>query len=166
MILDIIVTTPKSQMANAAQEAADCLRDGGGEYFRRFAIGQAPNVEPGDRVYYVEDGYIRGFAVVRDTQRMEDGGMTCDTTRRSWPPGFYVFMRADSWQWIAKIPWPGFQGFRYARYRYGGQFTREWLLVKDRRPIGLGDHPNAGAMLDYAVCVVGNWRDPKPRVTA
>jgi len=35
MTMDIIVTTPKSQMANAAQEAADCIENGGGEYFRR-----------------------------------------------------------------------------------------------------------------------------------
>jgi len=27
--MGIIVTTPKSQMANAAQEAADCIEDGG-----------------------------------------------------------------------------------------------------------------------------------------
>ncbi|MDI9588943.1 MAG: hypothetical protein QM234_08340 [Acidobacteriota bacterium] len=32
--MDIIVTTPKSQMANAAQEAADCVADGGGDDMR------------------------------------------------------------------------------------------------------------------------------------
>ena len=112
--MDIIVTTPKSQMANAAQEAADCIENGGGEYFRRFPINQVPNINIGERVFYVEDGYIRGYARVSrmfNTPRY----IQCDTTGRWWPPGFYLVMPADSWRWIQPIPMRGFQGFRYAR---------------------------------------------------
>ncbi|MBE3096986.1 MAG: hypothetical protein IMZ44_07630, partial [Planctomycetes bacterium] len=87
--MDIIVTTPKSEMANAAQEAAGCILDGGGEYFRRFPHRQAPRIAPGDRCYYVEDGCIRGYALV--TRTFLAGGMIyCDTTGRRWGPGFYV----------------------------------------------------------------------------
>jgi hypothetical protein len=111
--MDIIVTTPKSQMANAAQEAADVIADGGGEYFRRFPHSQAPKVKPGDRVYYVENGWITGYAVVTRTDDPRHTGVTCDTTMRTWPPGFYVFMDATTWRWIRPIPMKGFQGFRY-----------------------------------------------------
>ena len=52
---DIIVTTPKSEIANAAREAEDVKRAGGGMYFRRFPPSMSPDVRPGDRVYYVDD---------------------------------------------------------------------------------------------------------------
>lgn len=134
---DIIVTTPKSQMKAAAQEAADAIASferglGLTEYFRRFPLSAYPkNVESGDRVYYVEDGYVRGFAVA---SRIEVRGETrCDTTMKMWYPGAYIFMQADSWRWIKPIAMKGFQGFRY-------------IDAKTQR----------------AVEVVGGWRDPRP----
>ena len=112
--MDINVTTPKTEIANAAREAEDVKRaGGGGRYFRRFPWSQRPDVRCGDRVYYVEDGYVRGFAVA-DEVVSEHGVQTCDTTGRTWPEGLYVFMRASTWQWIEPIPMRGFQGFRYA----------------------------------------------------
>lgn len=148
--VDIIVTTPRREMKAAAQEAAECLAEGGGDYFRRFARGQAPRVEPNDRVYYVEDGYVRGFAVVSYTEYRPDLPMPCATTRRTWPPGFYVFMRADSWQWIRPIPMKGFRGFRYVGHPdRPGHTERLWT-------------GSAWA----AVEVVGNWRDRRPAVPA
>ncbi len=133
--MDIIVTTPKSQMATAAQEAADCIAAGGGEYFRRFAQTQKPDVGKGNRVYYVEDGYVRGFARCCRTGYMHCA-IKCSTTGRRWPEGFYVFMNAKTWQWIEPIPMQGFQGFRYAD---------KSLNYRDLR-------------------IVGGWRDPKPEV--
>ncbi|HUX17545.1 MAG TPA: hypothetical protein VMW52_13800 [Phycisphaerae bacterium] len=112
--MDIIVTTPKGEMANAAREAEDCKRDGGGEYFRRFPVDRAPEVLPGERVYYVEDGHVRGFAVVTRIHATASG-QCCDTTGRRWPPGFYVFMDATTWRWIKPVLMNGFRGFRYAR---------------------------------------------------
>jgi len=146
--MDIIVTTPKSQIANAAQEAADCIADGGGEYFRRFPINQSPDINIGERVFYVEDGYIRGYAHasrVFQTPRC----VQCDTTGRWWPPGFYVVMPADSWRWIKPIPMRGFQGFRYAR-------------PEGTNPHQITHHtdPNLRAWIIDA----GNWLDPKPSI--
>ena len=44
--MDIILTTPKYEMANAAREAENCIKDGKGYYFRRF--NQEPcNLSPG-----------------------------------------------------------------------------------------------------------------------
>ena len=126
--MDIIVTTPKSQMANAAQEAADCIKDGGGQYFRR--LPRFTNIQRGDRVYYVEDGYVRGFAVV---SRIEWGHRLCETTGRQWPDGMYAVMDAASWQWIKPIPMRGFQGYHCAQFERG-----EVAVIggwKDPRPI-------------------------------
>jgi len=136
--VDIIVTTPKSQMDAAAQEAEDArghIEAGGRpQYFRRFPLARHPTIGPGDRVYYVEDGYIRGFAVVTAAG---DACMNCETTGRRWGDGWYVFMDAKSWRWIDPVPMTGFQGFRY----------RDRLL-----------RPSDGE--------VGDWRDPKPEVAA
>ena len=137
--MDIIVTTPKSRMAEAAREAAACIAAGGGDYFRRFPPRKWPvHLNPGDRVYYVEDGAIRGFAVV-DCICDEVYARDCDTTARRYPPGLYVMMRADSWCWIRPIPMRGFQGFRYVRNE----------LLPDGR---------------HYLEIVGFWRDPRPEI--
>ena len=133
--MDIIVTTPKREMANAAREAEACKRDGGGEYFRRFPVDRAPQVLVGDRIYYVEDGAIRGFAPIKKIHATASG-MCCDTTGRRWPPGVYLFMDATTWKWIRAIPMRGFQGFRYAASR---RFVPDGIVYE-----------------------VGGWLDPKP----
>lgn len=129
--MDIVITTPKSQMANAAQEAADCIANGGGHYFRRFSI-PGPKVQAGDNVFYVEDGYVRGFCKVERTAAL-GVPKRCDTTGQWWQPGFYIFMRADSWHWIEPIYYQGFRGYQYANFRRG------------------------------AVVVVGGWKSPRPK---
>lgn len=109
---DIIVTTPKSRMKEAAREAAEAREeiDTGGEawYFRN--VGRA-RIAPGERIYYVEDGYVRGYAVVAWVG--EENELTCDTTGRRFGPGRYAMMDARSWVWIDPIPMRGFQGWRY-----------------------------------------------------
>lgn len=61
--MDIIVTTPKTEMVNAAREAENCIKEGGGYYFRRF--NQQPcGLMPGEKVFYVEDGHITGYAII------------------------------------------------------------------------------------------------------
>lgn len=131
MARDIIVTTPKSEIGNAAAEAEACKRDGGGYYFRQFhALPRGVGV--GSRVFYVEDGYVRGFAAV-SAVREKGGTIRCDTTGRTWggEGRAFLVMRADSWNWIRPIPMRGFQGWRYF---------------------------DAPAPLH----IVGGWRDPRP----
>ena len=127
--MDIIVTTPKSQMANAAKEAEDCKKAGGGYYFRR--LNRYPKrLRLGDRVWYVEDGYIRGFAVaVRFISSNVE--IECDTTNAIYPPGTYVFMTAEFWKWIKPIPYRGFQGWRYYTPPQDFEVVGGWL---DPRP--------------------------------
>ena len=108
---DILVTTPKSQIEHAAREAKHCMMRGGGYYFRRFAKLPKLLKERISKVFYVEDGYIRGYGTVTDIQWRES--MTDSITDEAWPPGYYIAIPADSWKWIRPIPYKGFQGFRY-----------------------------------------------------
>lgn len=142
--MDIIVTTPKSQMLIAKQEAENCIADGGGEYFRRFPSHRAPKINIGERVFYVEDGYIRGYAYASRVFQAPRY-IQCDTTGRWWGPGFYVIMPADSWRWIRPIPMRGFQGYRY--------------VCKAERPGGKKMLINS---TPYRIVEVGGWRDPRP----
>ena len=108
----IIVTTPKSQMKTAAAEARMCINAGEGFYFRRF--GTLPlSLATGIRIFYVEDGYVRGFATVSEVHDSSSHSVQCTTTGCDWAPGIYAVMPADTWQWVKPIPYKGFQGFRY-----------------------------------------------------
>jgi len=140
--MDIIVTTPKGRMAEATKEAEDVKRAGGGEYFRRFSM--KPPVEPGDRVFYVEDGYIRGFAVAARVEKKPF--VFCGTTFQTWPAGWFIYMDATTWKWIRPIPMKGFQGYRLA-HKYLVTLETQWI---------------PGPFRD--VKIIGDWLDPKPEV--
>lgn len=131
---DIIVTTPKSEMENSAKEAEDCIETGFGSYFRYFP--QKPKlIKVPFSLFYVEDGYIRGFALV--TGFVNKSSIMCYPTDREWPRGWYALMSADTWKWIKPIPMKGFQGFRY--------FCQALPDIKK-------------------VKIIGGWKDPKPEV--
>ena len=106
---NIIVTTPKGEQETAAQEAQDCIDAKGGHYFRVFKR-RPKNIEAGSRIFYVEDGYIRGFATV---ESVNEDNMKCDTSGKEWGDGCYAIMPANSWQWISPVAMKGFQGYRY-----------------------------------------------------
>ena len=134
--MNIIVTSPRNRMEDAAREAEAIKAAGGGHYFRRLC-GQwhhAPAMEDGDRIYYVEDGYVRGFCLL-DRLEEKTVDMVCTTNRTNFFPGVYAFMDATTWQWIEPIPMRGFQGWRY--------FPK---------------------VLEPQVKVVGGWLDPRPGV--
>ncbi len=100
MPTDIIVTTPKRCRKQAAREAEQIKEWGSGYYYRDYT--QQPPVKRGSRVYYVEAGYVKGFAeVVR---------VDCSDGHR-----YRMLMNAATWQWIVPIPMRGFQGWRYMK---------------------------------------------------
>lgn len=105
---DIIVTTPLSQRSIAAQEARNAIASGGGHYFRQLR-NRPKRLQPGDRVFYVDGGYVRGFAIVDEIR----GGAACCSTTGNQFSGWLVFMEASSWKWIRPVPMSGFQGYRY-----------------------------------------------------
>jgi len=152
--MDIIVTTPKSQMKAAAAEAAHAIAGGGGEYFRRFPIGHYPVLlKVGDRVWYVEAGYVRGCATVTRMER-RPRGMDCDATGLHWAPGIYAFMDATSWRWIRPLPMRGFQGFRYAGRGCGPVAHGEGAAPANHLTVGGRDLGR--------IQIVGGWRDARP----
>lgn len=133
---DVIVTTPKKQSENAAKEAADMIAHGGGYYFRRFGYvdngrmkGYPRDLRVGNRVWYTEGGYVRGYAIV-DTIIDTAEGMRCSTTGTWFPPGYYVLMRADSWVWVKPVKFKGFQGWRYLLQGISPKPIGTWLDPK------------------------------------
>lgn len=112
--MDIIVTSPKQFMKEAAEEAAECIREGGGHYFHHMA--RIPkNLRVGDRIWYVEDGYLRGYAIVVSVQ---EG---------------YVISDATTWIWCKPVPMKGFQGFRYLdpeKAKEIFQYAGNWLYPR------------------------------------
>lgn len=81
----------------------------GGFYFRRLHTKpKALNI--GDRIFYVDDGYVTGFAIVSEILKDDK---ICELTGKSWGEGFYVIMNSESWKWIKPIKYKGFQGWRY-----------------------------------------------------
>ena len=78
-------------------------------------LGPSPGalVEVGDRIYFVEDGMIRGYGVVFSVAELRHG-MECEVTGRIWGrSGDWVICYND-WRWLkTPVPMNGFQGIRY-----------------------------------------------------
>lgn len=123
---DIIVTTPKAASELAAREAAQCLANNGGFYFRTFRV-KPTELEVGSKIFYVEDGYVRGFAVV---SQIVNGAMQCETSGRDWGQGWHAIMDATSWQWIKPLPMLGFQGWRYFDAPADIKIVGDWRAPK------------------------------------
>jgi len=136
--MDIMVTTPKDRMEAAAREAEDCKQAGGGFYFRRLcgSCGHTPRIKSGDRVYYVEDGAVRGFCLL-DRLEEKTVDMVCASNQTNYFPGVFAFMDARTWQWIEPIPMQGFRGWRYFPKELAPQVVGGWL---DPRP-GIESEP-------------------------
>ena len=120
-------------MASAVQEAAeakDCILDGGEAwYFRNLGSRTPKHLHPGCNVFYVEDGFIRGFVTVACITNAPE--MICSTTGRHFGEGVYAVMDARTWVWIDPIPMHGFQGWRYTDLDEGGvEIIGDWLAPK------------------------------------
>lgn len=123
---DIIVTTPKNKMAIAEEEARLCIESGGGFYFRTFR-NVPRHLGIGSRIFYVEDGFVRGFGVVSE---VKNGNMQCETTGHDWGEGTHAVMPANSWKWTKPVPMKGFQGWHYFEAK-GVRVVGDWL---DHKP--------------------------------
>jgi hypothetical protein len=108
--MDILVTTPKSEIENsrAEGEAVEC---GGGYWFRTFRF--RPKVVPGDRIFFVEDGRIKGYGTIFEVSRLS-GAAECDFTGRQWGKGGGYIVKYRDWNWLKEpVKFSGFQGIRY-----------------------------------------------------
>jgi hypothetical protein len=114
MRMDIVVTTPKSEIDNSREEG-EAVEAEGGYWFRTFRF--RPKVEIGDRMFFVDDGLIRGYGVIFNVVQMTDGlkdGLKCETTGRFWGAEGDWIVAYNKWHWLKKpVPFKGFQGIRY-----------------------------------------------------
>ena len=108
--MDILVTTPKSEIDNSRREG-EAVEAEGGCWFRTFRF--RPKVQSGDKIYFVEDGRIRGYGIIFNVFQADES-QDCDITGRQWGrPGDWVVCYKD-WHWLENpVPLKGFQGFRY-----------------------------------------------------
>ena len=123
--MDIVVTTPKSEIENAAREAQFCIENGSGFYFRNLGRRQPRGLEIGSKIFYVEDGWVRGFAVV---SLITEEPQICEVTGKVYGNSTKAVMDAKGWNWIKPIPMKGFQGFRYFKEPY--EVVGDWLSPK------------------------------------
>jgi len=130
--MDIIVTTPEGEIKNAALESEQIKSIGSGNYFRYLGRNKPSTINEGDKIYYVEDGYIRGFCIINKITRAPFAD--CNTTGKRWRIGWYTIMDATTWQWIKPIEHKGFQGWRYLNdiYKKKVEVAGNWL---DPKPI-------------------------------
>jgi len=104
--MDILVTTPKSAHKLAAEEVKFVKENPGAYWFR--TIRGKPNVQIGDRVYYVDNGKITGYGIVFD---IETGEIQCETTGKNYRG---THLKQREWRGLKHpVPFKGFQGFRY-----------------------------------------------------
>lgn len=104
--MDILVTTPKSKHALARQEAKFVEQNPDAFWFR--TIRGRPDVQVGDRVYYIDNGEITGYGIVF---AIETGEMECEATGKTYRG---THLKQRKWVPLKKpIPFRGFQGFRY-----------------------------------------------------
>jgi hypothetical protein len=114
--MDIIVTVPKKEFKNIAKEDEFINKSGPENCTQFWSIGRKPsNLKLHDRVYFVEDGWIKYWH--------EFLGFTkdphCEVTSRTWP-GLNLILKCPETILTNPIPQKGFQGFRYFQRRDNG----------------------------------------------
>jgi len=108
--MDILVTTPKSEIDNAKREGEE-IENSGGHWFRVFRF--KPKVDIGDKIYFTENGLITGYGIIIDLEQMEMSAQ-CDVTGRDWGNAGDWKVCYNDWHWLKKkVPFKGFQGYRY-----------------------------------------------------
>jgi len=109
--MDIMVTTPKSE-TNIAKKEGEFAEKNDGHWFRVFKF--KPDIEIGDRIYFVNNGRITGYGKVIYSPYQSEDGERCEVTDRVWgKEGDWVLEYGD-WRWLHNpIKFKGFQGIRY-----------------------------------------------------
>lgn len=121
--MDIVVTVPRTEIENILKERAWAQQEGEEKAQKYWRISKRcsdtipKNLQPGDRVYFVENGKITCWQefVHRD---FYDGselepGFECEVTDRDWGPGTYLVLKHPVHMLEHPVPMKGFQGFRY-----------------------------------------------------
>ena len=109
---DVVVTVPKRLWADWLDEGALAgeamgLHPLGGYHFT-LSLAGLPTIEPGERVYIVAHGKLRGYARLCEIERR------C----RLWPSRSCLMRRGGAVALTIDEPIRGFQGWRYRWWEY------------------------------------------------
>lgn len=108
---DIIITIAKDKIKEEALKVVKSLKSlGREEYYRQYSLNKQPPVRFGDKVFILEDGYVRGFFVVQEVRRRSFPVIGTADQKDEYSR---VIFDVLSWQSIVPIPMNGFPGFKY-----------------------------------------------------
>lgn len=123
--MDVVVTVPKNFRYGGLKGLAAWISEGdavgepwSGAHWHFYLGGYPPDIKPGDRVYIVCEGKLRGYApLVRLEQNM--GPVNSARLQPTPEPCGYALVRYGG-AIAVTIPEPirGFQGFRYRWWNY------------------------------------------------
>lgn len=139
---DVVVTVPKTfrwgpHVGLAAWAAEGCLPGdpGDGDLYEFSTFGACPAIRPGERVYVVCEGHVRGYAPLVQLEYaggtvrlLRGGGAVAATVRgpdgRPLPVQGFRGWRYRWWDLAEEVPFPDWRtyGTRPAVERLGGLF--------------------------------------------
>lgn len=112
--MNIVVTVPKSEQSNVKKEEqyADKSIKEGSNVAQYWQLSKKPKaLQAGDKVYFVENGYIRYYhTFFKYTENAK-----CDVTNRVWN-GINLVLDYPPVKLDKPIFMKGFQGFRYLNF--------------------------------------------------
>jgi hypothetical protein len=72
-----------------------------------------PNIRNGDKIFFVEDGQVRGYGTIFDLYMFDDAEL-CEIIGGPWGKAGDWVVCYNDWHWLEKpVQMKGFQGFRY-----------------------------------------------------
>jgi hypothetical protein len=104
------ITIPKAFSWDDFMREMDVLANNMGETKNVRFQGKPQMMQPGDRMYIVYDGFVRGY-LVYEGHVFLPSDWTCSTTQRKMKAGHYMRLRGP-WTETPKWPMQGFQGYR------------------------------------------------------
>lgn len=107
----LLITIPKSTKWEEYQKELDAVKSE--EMEMNFKVSSLPKgVNVGDRCYLVYNGFIVGWMKISFLGEKE---FDCTTTGKKWK-GNFVSRTGEFHELKKKIPYKGFQGYRYFDY--------------------------------------------------
>lgn len=107
----LLITIPKSTKWEDYQKELDAVKSE--EMEMNFKVSSLPKeVSVGDRCYLVYNGFIVGWMKISSLEEKE---FECSVTKKKWK-GKFVSRTGEFHELKNKIPYKGFQGYRYFDY--------------------------------------------------
>lgn len=108
--MNILLTTPIIKK-NIAKIEAENVKKNGGYFFRTFHF--QPKCSIGDKIYFVDDGLIKGYGIIFEISQIKDH-IKCSTTGIKYGKVGDWVIKYDNWHWLPiPVQWKGFMGIRY-----------------------------------------------------